>query len=142
MKTKNESLAVKRARAGLGLFTLKRIPANRRIVEYVGKVIDYEECQRVRGRYLFSIDDDRAIDGRARSNIARYINHSCDPNSKGYVSGSRIWIWSLRVIEAGEEITLDYCKEYLEQFIKPGTCKCEKCASEPKKRRSTPRSKR
>ncbi len=36
MQIKNQSLAVKRARTGLGLFALKRIPANRRIVEYTG----------------------------------------------------------------------------------------------------------
>ena len=127
MQIKNQSLAVKRARTGLGLFTLKRIPANRRIVEYVGTLITGEERERARGRYLFEIDENRIIDGSTRSNLARYINHSCEPNSKGYTSGNRIWIWSLRAIEAGEEITLDYCKEYLERFIKPGNCKCEKC---------------
>jgi SET domain-containing protein len=141
MKTKNQSLAVKRARAGLGLFTLKRIPANRRIVEYIGTLLNNEERNKVAGRYLFEIDDNRTIDGSTRSNIARYINHSCDANAKGFVSGSRIWIWSLRVIEAGEEITIDYCKEYLEQFIKPGTCKCEKCASERRKKRPASQSK-
>ena len=127
MQIKNQSLAVKRARTGLGLFTLKRIPANRRIVEYTGTLLKGEERERASGRYLFEIDENRVIDGRTRSNLARYINHSCEPNSKGFISGNSIWIWSLRVIEAGEEITLDYCKEYLEQFIKPGNCKCEKC---------------
>jgi uncharacterized protein len=134
MKTKNQSLAIKRARAGLGLFTLKRIPANRRIVEYTGTILNNEERNKVAGRYLFEIDDDRTIDGSARNNLARYINHSCDANAKGFVSGNRIWIWSLRAIEAGEEITIDYCKEYLEQFIKPGSCKCEKCAPQAGKR--------
>ena len=130
MKIKNQNLAVKRASAGLGLFALKRIPANRRIVEYTGKLINGEERQKSRGRYLFEINENRFIDGSARSNLARYINHSCEPNSIGYVSGNRIWIWSLRVIEAGEEITMDYCKEYFDQFIKAGNCKCAKCTSQ------------
>lgn len=133
MKIKDQRLAVKRARTGLGLFALKRIPTNRRIVEYTGKLINQEERKKSRGRYLFEIDENRFIDGSARSNLARYINHSCEANSKGYADGSRIWIWSLRAIEAGEEITLDYCPEYFDVFIKSGNCKCEKCASQSRK---------
>ena len=127
MKIKDQRLAVKRARTGLGLFALKRIPADKRIVEYTGKLITKEERKRSLGRYLFEIDENRFIDGSSRSNLARYINHSCEPNSKGYAEGNRIWIWSLRAIEAGEEITLDYCKEYMDEFIKAGNCRCEKC---------------
>jgi uncharacterized protein len=133
MKIENQTLAVKRARAGLGLFALKRIPANRRIVEYIGKLINNEERKRSRGRYLFEIDEDRFIDGSTRSNLARYINHSCEPNSQGYTQGNRIWIWSLRAIEAGEEITMDYGKEYFDEFIKAENCKCEKCISQRRK---------
>ena len=88
MKIKNQSLAVKRARTGLGLFTLKRIPANRRIVEYTGTLLTGEERKRARGRYLFEIDENRVIDGSTRSNLARYINHSCEPNSKGYAEAT------------------------------------------------------
>jgi uncharacterized protein len=131
MKIKNQSLVIKRARTGLGLFTLKRIPANRRIIEYTGTLLKGEDREKARGRYLFEIDEKRVIDGRARSNTARYINHSCDPNSIGYIFGNKIWIWSLRAIEAGEELTLDYREDYVEQFIKPGNCKCAKCDPQP-----------
>lgn len=134
MKIKNQNLAVKRASAGLGLFALKRIPADRRIVEYTGKIINDEERKKSRSRYLFEIDKDRFIDGSTRSNLARYINHSCEPNSQGFTSrNKRIWIWSLRDIEAGEEITIDYCEEYFDEFIKAGNCKCKKCAPQPGK---------
>ncbi|HKS41429.1 MAG TPA: SET domain-containing protein-lysine N-methyltransferase [Blastocatellia bacterium] len=133
MKIKDQRLAVKRARTGLGLFAMKRIQANRRIIEYIGTLLIGEERENARGRYLFEIDENRVIDGSTRSNLARYINHSCEANSTEIISGNSIWIWSLRVIEAGEEITLDYGKEYLEQFIKPGNCKCEKCASQSRK---------
>lgn len=127
MTIKNQNLAVKRASAGLGLFALKRIPANRRIVEYTGKIISDEERKGSRSRYLFEIDEDHFIDGSTRSNLARYINHSCEPNSIGYIFGKRVWIWSLKAIEAGEEITMDYCEEYFNEFIKAGNCKCKKC---------------
>jgi uncharacterized protein len=125
MNKGNHSFAVKRTRTGLGLFTLQAIPADKKIIEYVGPVISAEECDRKGGKYLFELDEKRAIDGSARSNLARYINHSCRPNAKGYTTGKRIWIWSLRALKAGEEITIDYGKEYLDAHIK--RCMCEKC---------------
>jgi SET domain-containing protein len=122
-------LKVKRTNIGLGLFTLEHIPAKQQIIEVVGPIISSEECERIRGKYLFGLDKNRAIDGRARSNLARYINHSCRPNAEAYVFGDKIQIWSRKNIKAGEEITFNYGKEYFDQYIKPIGCKCEKCAS-------------
>lgn len=133
MSKGNRSLAVKRSTTGLGLFTLQPIAADERIIEYIGPVISTAEADRRRGKYLFELDDKRAIDGKARSNTARYINHSCRPNAKAYTSGRRIWIWSLKNIKAGEEITIDYGKEYLDAHIKQ--CRCQKCESAPKKKK-------
>jgi uncharacterized protein len=125
MSKGNLNLAVKRSATGLGLFTLQHIPANKRIIEYIGPIISAEEADRRGGKYLFELDEKRAIDGSSRSNTARYINHACRPNAKAYTSGRRIWIWSLKNIKAGEEITIDYGKEYLDAHIKH--CKCQKC---------------
>jgi hypothetical protein len=36
---------------------------------------------------------------------------------------------SLRLIEAGEEITYDYGKEYFDAFIGKENCLCVKCAA-------------
>ena len=132
MSKGNRSLAVKRAATGLGLFTVQPIPADKRIIEYIGTIISAEEADQSRGKYLFELDEKRAIDGRSRSNTARYINHSCRPNAIAYTSGNRIWIWSLKKIKAGEEITIDYGKEYLNAFIKQ--CKCPKCEASAGKR--------
>lgn len=126
------SLKVKRSNIGLGLFTLEPIPAGQKIIEVIGPIIDSEECDRIRGKYLFGLDEDRAIDGRSRSNIARYINHSCRPNAEAYATGDKIWIWSRKNIKAGEEITFNYGKKYVDQYIKPIGCKCVKCASTKK----------
>ena len=121
-------LAVKRTTIGLGLFTLRRIPADRRIVEYVGPIISRQGRAVRGGKYLFELEDKRAIDGSSRGNIARYINHSCLPNAEAWASGDLIWIWSQRAIEPEEEITVDYGEEYVEEFIRPGGCKCATCA--------------
>jgi SET domain-containing protein len=121
------SLAVKRSVTGLGLFALNPIPADKRIIEYIGPVLTYEEANKKGGKYLVTIDQKYVIDGSPRSNVARYINHSCRPNAKAYTSGIRVWIWSLRAIKAGEEITINYGKEYIDEHIKPQGCRCRTC---------------
>jgi uncharacterized protein len=125
MNKGNQKLVVRRSATGLGLFAVEPIPANKRLIEYIGPIISAEEADRRGGKYLFELDEKRAIDGSSRSNTARYINHSCRPNAKGYTSGRRIWIWSLKAIKTGEEITIDYGKDYLDAHIK--RCKCGKC---------------
>lgn len=127
MNKENGNLVVKRTNTGLGLFTLKTIPYNKRVVEYVGPILTNEEVEQRSGKYFFELDEKRSIDGSSRQNIARYINHSCRPNARGYTTGNRIWIWSLREIKAGEQITIDYGKSYFNDHIKPVGCKCEKC---------------
>ena len=128
------SYAIKRTAHGLGFFTLESIPKDKRIIEYIGAVLTYEEADKKGGKYLFNIDEKYVIDGSPRSNIARYINHSCQPNAKAYTTGVRVWIWSLRAIKAGEEITINYGKEYLAAHIKK--CRCKRCVSRAGKRKS------
>jgi uncharacterized protein len=120
--------AVKRSATGLGLFALESIPAGRRIIEYTGPLVSNEEVEKRRGKYFFGVNSKWAIDGSPRSNTARYINHSCRPNAETFVSGRRVWVWSKRLIRAGEEITYDYGREYFDDHIKPVGCKCVKCA--------------
>jgi SET domain-containing protein len=131
MTRTNNSLIVKRSYAGLGLFTLKPIAADKRIIESVGVLLTDEEAKKAGGKYLYDLGNKLTLDGSSRSNIARYINHSCNPNARAYITRNRVWIWSLRPIEAGEEITTDYGKEYFDEYIKPKGCKCAACA--PKK---------
>lgn len=130
---KSDSFAVKRTKTGLGLFALRPIASGKRIIEYLGEIITNEEADRRGGKYLFELDEKRSIDGKARSNIARYINHSCRPNAEGLTTGRRIWIWALKNIKEGEQITIDYGKAYLDSHIK--RCLCEKCVASRKKRR-------
>ena len=123
---------IKRTATGLGMFAMEPIPADTRIIEYIGPVMTNEEADRKGGKYLMSIDEKYVIDGTPRSNTARYINHSCRPNAKAFRSGLRVWIWSLRAIKPGEEIAYNYGKEYFDDHIKPKGCKCKKCLPTPK----------
>jgi hypothetical protein len=125
--------AVKRSATGLGLFAVEPIPARRRVIEYVGPLIANEVVEKSRGKYYFGVNTKWSIDGRARSNTARYINHSCQPNAEAFISGRRVWVWSKRNIRVGEEITIDYGREYFDDHIKPKGCKCNACRKEPKR---------
>jgi SET domain-containing protein len=135
MKKGNDKFAVRRTATGLGLFALQPIPAGKRIIEYTGPLISNEEVEKKRGKYFFGVNTKWSIDGSPRSNIARYINHSCRPNSEALISGRRVWIWSKKNIKAGEEITYNYGTEYFEDLIKPKGCKCKKCAPGTESRR-------
>lgn len=120
-------LIVKRSKTGLGLFAGEDIPKGICIIEYKGRQIKGEEEYTSNSKYLFEIHSRMTIDGRDRSNTARYINHSCRPNAEIQIYKNRGYIFSRRKIKAGEEITYDYGKDYWEDHIKPLGCKCEKC---------------
>ena len=120
---------VKRSSAGLGLFANEDLVKEDFIIEYIGEHISHEESDRRGGKYLFTLNDDVIIDGKDRKNIARYINHSCRPNAEAEIEDEeRILIRARRKIATGEEITIDYGKEYFEEHIKPYGCRCAHCA--------------
>ncbi len=129
----NPRYVVRRTNTGLGLFALQPIAKGTRIIEYTGPLIPNEEVDKRRGRYFFGVNTKWTIDGSPRSNVARYINHSCKPNAEALISGRRVWIWSRKNIKPGEEIAYDYGKEYFDDIIKPMGCRCEKCGSKPKR---------
>ena len=133
MPPRNPRYVVRRTNTGLGLFALQPIAKGTRIIEYTGPLIPNEEVDKRRGRYFFGVNTKWTIDGSPRSNVARYINHSCKPNAEALISGRRVWIWSRKNIKPGEEIAYDYGKEYFDDIIKPMGCRCEKFGSEPER---------
>ena len=74
--------AIRKARPGMGfgLFALVPLRKGDFILEYTGKKIPTPQADVSKSRYLFEIDREWTIDGSLRTNIARYINHSCKPN--------------------------------------------------------------
>lgn len=120
-------LCVKRSTAGLGLYAQEEIPKGRFIIEYWGKLLPDAQAQKIGGKYLFELENGKTILGTTRKNTARYVNHSCRPNSEVRILGNRVWIFSLRKIRIGDEINYDYGKEYFDYYIKPNGCSCKKC---------------
>src|SRR4051794_27287941 len=128
------SFRVGRSRTGLGLFAVAPIATGETIVEYLGPRIPTSVAQeldrRRANKYLFEIDRRWTIDGSARSNVARYVNHACDPNAEAALVRGRMIYRALRRIRPGEEITIDYGEEHLQLYFKQG-CKCTACLGHP-----------
>jgi uncharacterized protein len=111
----------------LGLFVTKDVYPGM-YIEYTGTYIPNKEANKLKGaRYLFEVNRRWTIEGSSRDNLARYINHSCDPNCESVQSGKRIFIKAMKRIPAGSELTYDYGEEYTNEFIKPHGCRCRKC---------------
>jgi uncharacterized protein len=131
---KIEKFKVKRSEAGLGLFSNVSFKKGQFVIEYTGKLLTNEESDKKGGRYLFSVNSRRVIDGTERKNLGRYINHSCRPNCEPWISGRKILIYAKKKIEVGEELTYDYGQEYFEEYIQPFGCRCQKCQEKNKPR--------
>ncbi|VDI36686.1 histone-lysine N-methyltransferase SETD1 [Mytilus galloprovincialis] len=115
---------MKFARSGIhawGLFALEPIAADEMVIEYVGASIrqsvadlrekKYEKSG-IGSSYLFRVDSDTIIDATKCGNLARFINHSCNPNCYAKIinvdNQKKIVIYSKREIDVNEEITYDY----------------------------------
>lgn len=129
MKDTYPKVAVKRSSAGLGLFAEEAIAKDALVIEYTGERISEQEANRRGGRYLFEVTPTLTIDGKARGNKARYINHACRPNcdAEHDEEEDRIFIRARRNIKAGEEITYHYGKDYLTRIIGKDNCLCASC---------------
>jgi SET domain-containing protein len=93
-----------------GCFALEPIKKGTRLLEYEGERITKEEGDlRYDGRpftYLFGIGKGEVvIDGHG---MAMFVNHSCSPNCETDEVDGRVYIFAMRDIRAGEEITYDY----------------------------------
>jgi hypothetical protein len=122
------SLIVKKSKlpkAGKGLFTTKSIKKGQKIIEYRGEIINWKEYgKRVKENkdgYLFYINNERCIDAYPTPQYkARYANDAAGMsrlkglrnNSVYEIVDDKCYIVSTRDIKAGEEIFVDYTKEY------------------------------
>ncbi|MEK7452573.1 MAG: SET domain-containing protein, partial [Patescibacteria group bacterium] len=109
--------------------------SNRFLMEYWGKLVSGDVAQKIGGRYLFELENGKTIVGTTHKNTARYANHSCRPNAEVRITGNRVFLFSIKPINANEEIVYDYGKEYWNAFIKPKGCLCVPCVK--KKLKST-----
>ena len=112
-----------------GLYAAKNIKAGKIIINYKGKIITIKETERNpkydndKAIYLFNLNNRYDLDGDFEYNIARLINHSCSPNCEVDGKDLKLWIFALRDIKKGEELSYDYGFAYDKDY-KQFVCKC------------------
>ncbi|KFP49938.1 Histone-lysine N-methyltransferase NSD3, partial [Cathartes aura] len=108
---------IKTDRRGWGLRTKRSIKKGEFVNEYVGELIDEEECRlrikrahenSVTNFYMLTVTKDRIIDAGPKGNYSRFMNHSCNPNcetQKWTVNGDiRVGLFALCDIPAGKKM--------------------------------------
>ncbi|XP_031520650.1 histone-lysine N-methyltransferase NSD2 isoform X2 [Papio anubis] len=116
-----ETKIIKTDGKGWGLVAKRDIRKGEFVNEYVGELIDEEECMaRIKHAhendithfYMLTIDKDRIIDAGPKGNYSRFMNHSCQPNCetlKWTVNGdTRVGLFAVCDIPAGTELTFNY----------------------------------
>eukprot|EP00803_Ostreobium_quekettii_P009433 evm.model.scf_60.15 EVM.evm.TU.scf_60.15 scf_60:121914-123182(+) len=117
----------------LGVYATEAIAEGMVLMEYTGEMVrrtvadlrEREYMARGLGCYFFGVGRDYVVDATAMGGIARYVNHSCDPNcytklqypARNHTRGSvsledqhrrMVVLRAKRDIAPGEELTYDY----------------------------------
>ncbi len=88
-----------------GLYASINIKPGEKVIDYVGKLITKKETEENpkfdngKAIYLFNLNNRYDLDGDFTYNIARLINHSCNPNCEVESKGLKLWISSIRDIK-------------------------------------------
>ena len=115
---------------GLGVFARVDVSAETRIIEYLGERISKKESLRRRKAnnfFVFTVTNTFDLDGAVDWNPARFINHSCAPNCEARMENERIWIYALRDLRAGEELTFNYGYDLQDYEEHPCRCGAPEC---------------
>ncbi|GIX90502.1 histone-lysine N-methyltransferase, H3 lysine-36 specific [Caerostris darwini] len=124
-----------------GLKALEDIKEGHFVIEYLGDLIDEEECERrIKQKqevgdtnfYFCTLDATRIIDAGPKGNFSRFMNHSCEPNcetQKWSVNGDgRIGIFAKKDIPAGSELTFDYQMDFAHYEKLKCYCGSKRCS--------------
>ena len=116
--------------AGKGLFTKKLIPKGTCITEYIGKITTWKDADHDDGNnlYIYYVTRNHVIDGNGSKALAQYANDGSGfkkikgiKNNTEYIQKKkRVFIYSIRDIQPGEEILVPYGKEYWDVIKKNG----------------------
>jgi euchromatic histone-lysine N-methyltransferase len=118
-------------KSGWAVRTMEFIPKGSYVCEYLGEIVSDPDVAESLGAlydavgesYLFdldaygvSADEMGTIDPSRGGNVAKFINHSCEPNLFQVAIGTvdsprfhRITFFAVRNIYANEELSFDYC---------------------------------
>ena len=122
---------------GSGLFAKNDIKKGAKVIQYIGDKVTKKEGDKRADKqirkakkdknngmvYVFELNKRYDIDGDVDYNFAKYINHSCNPNCEVYGTGLKVWVYAIKDIKKGEELTYDYGFSFDEDY-KDFPCRC------------------
>lgn len=105
---------------GLGVFARQKILQGSLVGEYKGELINVDELKRRMDfrndyvHYIFQLSARKFIDANVGGDFTSLINHSRNPNVVAYSNsvGQKVEIFTLRQIEKGEQLYLNYGKKW------------------------------
>jgi hypothetical protein len=106
-----EKVRIGQAAYGKGIYARRRFKKGVLVGEVTGEVIDTEGYD---SNYCIDLGGPRRLEP---ATPFRFINHSCGPNCRFIwfepdqydPQPTTVWVETLRVVEPGEELTIDYC---------------------------------
>ncbi len=116
-----------------GLFAADFIAKDTPIIQYFGNKITQKQADKRVATdenaciYLFELNDKYVLDGDIAKNPAKYINHSCNPNCYSTIIDDEVWVYSLRDIQLGEELSYDYGFQRMGWQDHPCRCGAKAC---------------
>jgi len=135
-----EVYPVKTESRGWGLCAGEFLPKGTFVMQYIGEIYSIDsqygqgklkEYRNKTCTYLMSISKNEVIDPTYKGNLARFINHSCEPNcetQKWHVLGEIcVGIFTLRDIKQGEEFTFNYGFDILKTTYQKCLCGARNC---------------
>ncbi|KAH8288582.1 hypothetical protein KR054_005609, partial [Drosophila jambulina] len=129
---------------GFGLVCREPIAQGDFVIEYVGEVINHAEFQqrmvqkqrdRDENYYFLGVEKDFIIDAGPKGNLARFMNHSCEPNcetQKWTVNSiHRVGLFAIKDIPANTELTFNYLwADLMNNRKKACFCGATRCSGE------------
>lgn len=114
------------SRNGRGLVAARSLEAGVTIMRVPGRIVHYELLWRRQGSKFsancFRYGPDTYLD--PGDGVARFINHSCEPNAGIRKINNRLFVFTARRIGRGSEITIDYSTTIGDDDIWKMRCNC------------------
>ncbi|CAO1634548.1 unnamed protein product [Sympodiomycopsis kandeliae] len=134
---------IKTEKKGFGLRAAKPISGESFVYEYIGEVVEPDDFhkrmrryheERIPHFYFMMLQKDEYLDATKKGGIARFINHSCNPNcyvAKWHVGKHmRMGIFAQRDIVKGEELTFNYNVDRYGNDAQPCYCGEPNCVGQ------------
>ena len=112
-----------------GVYAAQNIKAGKIVIHHKGKIITKKETDKNpkydndKAIYLFNLNSRYDLDGNFEQMRVSSKNHKCKPNCEVEGKGLKLWIFALRDIKKGEELSYDYGFGFDEDY-KQFPCKC------------------